>query len=172
MKRLTRSALLIAATLALPGTLLAAGEDSQQTPTCKKGEIYDQKSGKCVKQQGAVITDGNRAIYAYSLAKAERYEEALAILDTVADQSRPDVLNYRGYATRKLGRVEEGIGYYLQSVKADPGYALVREYLGEAYLMQGRKDLAEQQLKAIEGICGTGCEPYEDLSEALSAAKG
>jgi hypothetical protein len=28
----------------------------------------------------------------------------------------PRALNYRGYATRKLGRTDEGIGYYLKSV--------------------------------------------------------
>lgn len=169
MRMTISAAFIAAATLTLPLAVLAAGEESQ-VPTCKKGEIYDQKSGKCVKQEGATLSDADRARYAYALAKAERYEEALAILDTVSDQTRPDVLNYRGYATRKLGRVEEGIGYYLQSVKADPAYALVREYLGEAYLTQGRRDLAAEQLKAIEGICGTDCEPYEDLSAAL--AKG
>lgn len=167
MKRLTRSALLIAATLALPGTLLAAGEDSQQTPTCKKGEIYDQKTKKCVKQQSANVSDENRADYAYSLAKAGRYEEALAVLDTVKDQNTAEVLNYRGYATRKLGRTDEGISYYLQSVKMDPQYAKVREYLGEAYVIKGQLDLAKDQLSTIKAICGTTCEEYQDLNAAI-----
>ena len=57
-----------------------------------------------------------------------------------------EALNYRGYATRKLGRVDEGIGYYLQSVALDPEYTLVREYLGEAYVIQGKLDLAKEQL--------------------------
>ncbi|MFT4185063.1 MAG: hypothetical protein QM636_24430, partial [Rhizobium sp.] len=49
----------------------SAGDNSSTTPTCKKGEIYDQKTKKCVKQQGANITDENRADYAYSLAKKD-----------------------------------------------------------------------------------------------------
>ena len=146
----------------------AAGDDSSTTPTCKKGEIYDQKTKKCVKQQGANVTDENRADYAYSLAKKDhRYEEALAVLDTMKNPNTAEALNYRGYATRKLGRTDEGISYYLQSVKMDPQYAKVREYLGEAYVIKGRLDLAKEQLTTIKAICGTGCEEYQDLNAAI-----
>ncbi|MGO6855208.1 tetratricopeptide repeat protein [Rhizobium leguminosarum] len=149
------------------GPVFAVGDDSSTTPVCKKGEIYDQKTKKCVKQQSANVSDENRADYAYSLAKAGRYEEALAVLDTVKDQNTAEVLNYRGYATRKLGRTDEGISYYLQSVKMDPQYAKVREYLGEAYVIKGQLDLAKDQLKSIKAICGTGCEEYQDLNAAI-----
>jgi Flp pilus assembly protein TadD len=71
------------------------------------------------------------------LAKDNRHEEALALLDTLKDPNTAKALNYRGYATRKLGRTDEGIGYYLQSVKLDLQYAKVREYLGEAYVVTG-----------------------------------
>ncbi|RYG62485.1 tetratricopeptide repeat protein, partial [bacterium] len=96
-----------------------------------------------------------------------RFEEALEVLDTLKQPHTAKALNYRGYATRKLGRTEEGIGYYLQSVKLDPRYARVREYLGEAYVIQGKPDLARQQLAVIETLCGTSCEEYRDLKEAL-----
>lgn len=150
--------------------VLAAGDDSSSTPTCKAGEVYDQASGKCVKQSGANVTDENRTDYAYSLAKAGRYEEALAMLDTVADQNDPKVLNYRGYATRKLGRTDEGISYYLRSVAAAPRYAKVREYLGEAYVIKGQLDLAKEQLTTIRSICGVACEEYRDLDDAIHGA--
>jgi hypothetical protein len=55
-------------------------------------------------------------------------------------------------------------------VALDPDYTLVREYLGEAYVSQGRLDLAEQQLVEIEKRCGTTCEAYEDLAEAIADA--
>jgi tetratricopeptide (TPR) repeat protein len=82
----------------------------------------------------------------------------------------PKVLNYRGYATRKLGRVDEGVGYYRKAVELDPKYAQVREYLGEAYVIQGKLDLAKEQLNVIQSLCGTGCEEYKDLAEAIEAA--
>ena len=149
------------------GPVFAVGNDNSTMPTCKKGEIYDQKTKKCVKQQSANVSDENRTDYAYSLAKAGRYEEALAMLDTVKDQNSAEVLNYRGYATRKLGRTDEGISYYLQSVKIDPQYAKVREYLGEAYVIKGQLDLAKDQLNTIKAICGTSCEEYQDLNAAI-----
>ncbi|TWD48536.1 hypothetical protein FB480_10820 [Agrobacterium vitis] len=151
--------------------VLAAGDDSEKTPTCKKGEIWNKKSGKCEKQSSANVDDRNRADYAYSLAKEGRYQEALAVLDTVKNQNDPEVLNYRGYATRKLGRTDEGISYYLRSVAAAPRYAKVREYLGEAYVIKGEIPLAKEQLASIRTICGTDCEEYKDLNEAILQGK-
>ena len=93
------------------------------------------------------------------------------MLDTLDNPNTPRALNYRGYATRKLGRTDEGIGYYLKSVALDPQYPQVREYLGEAYVIQGKYDLAKDQLGTIEKLCGSkDCEYYEDLSAALEKA--
>jgi Flp pilus assembly protein TadD len=115
-------------------------------------------------------SDADRTDYAYRLAKDGRYQEALALLDTLKNPNTARALNYRGYATRKLGRTDEGIGYYLQSVALDPNYAQVREYLGEAYVIKGRLDLAQEQLVKIKSLCSTTCEEYEDLAEAIAAA--
>ena len=109
--------------------------------------------------------------YAFVLAGAGRYEEAIDVLDLLDNPKTPRALNYRGYATRKLGRTEEGIGYYLQSVALDPAYAQVREYLGEAYVIQGKFDLAKDQLATIEKLCGSkDCEYYGELAKALEEA--
>ena len=143
------------------------GGDSDNMPTCKKGQVYDKKTKKCVNQHSADISEDNRTDYAYALAKAHRYQEALDMLDTLKDPNTAEALNYRGYATRKLGRTDEGISYYLKSVQLDPKYAKVREYLGEAYIVKGRVDLAKDQLSTIKTLCGTGCEEYRDLQEAI-----
>ncbi len=146
----------------------SGGSSSESTmPTCKKGQMYDRRTKRCVKQSSANVTEENRTDYAYSLAKAGRYEEALAMLDTLKDPNTAEALNYRGYATRKLGRTDEGISYYLKSVELDPKYAQVREYLGEAYVIKGQLDLAKEQLQTIKTICGTDCEAYRDLNEAI-----
>jgi Flp pilus assembly protein TadD len=108
--------------------------------------------------------------YAYALAKADRYQEAIDVLDLLDNPNPPRALNYRGYATRKLGRTDEGIGYYLKSVTLDPNYPQVREYLGEAYVIKGNYELAREQLSTIEKLCGKDCEYYEDLAEALTEA--
>lgn len=166
------AALAIAAGAMISTPAFAAGDTSPSKPACKRGEVYDQQKKVCVQAQSGVVDDGSLADYAYALASDGRYEEALATLDLLQEPNTAEALNYRGYATRKLGRVEEGIGYYKQAVALDPNYTLVREYLGEAYVIQGKLDLAKQELAEIEKRCGTTCEPYVDLAEAIGAVEG
>jgi tetratricopeptide (TPR) repeat protein len=145
-------------------------EQTTDMTTCPKGHVWSVKRKACVRMHSGVLPDDAMADYAYALAKADRYAEALDVLDLMTDQNTPKALNYRGYATRKLGRTDEGIGYYLRSVALDPHYAQVREYLGEAYVIKGRLDLAKDQLTTIKTLCGTDCEQYRDLSEAIEKA--
>ncbi len=148
------------------GVALAAGgggANDPSKPTCNEGWVYDQEKGVCVREQSGIVPDDNFANYAYALAKEGRYQEALDTLALMKNPNTAEALNYRGYATRKLGRIEEGVGYYLQSVKLNANYTQVREYLGEAYIQLGRMDLAREQLRAIGKICG---ERLRQLSAA------
>jgi tetratricopeptide (TPR) repeat protein len=139
--------------------------------TCNSGQVWDRKKHKCLQRHSGVLPDSELTEYAYALAKADRFQEALDVLDSLDNPNTPRALNYRGYATRKLGRTDEGIGYYLQSVALDPQYPQVREYLGEAYVIEGKFDLAKQQLATIEKLCGSkDCEYYSDLAKALDDA--
>jgi Flp pilus assembly protein TadD len=146
------------------------GQRDSQTDltTCEKGKVWDSKNHKCLAKRSGVLPDPELTEYAFALAKAERYQEALEILDMLGNSDTPRAWNYRGYATRKLGRTDEGVGYYLKAVALDPNYAQVREYLGEAYVIQGKLDMAKEQLQTIQKLCGSiECEEYEDLSEAI-----
>jgi tetratricopeptide (TPR) repeat protein len=143
-----------------------AGETTMKT--CPKGQIWNRKKHRCIRATSEVLPDDNLTDYAYALAKAKRFPEALDVLNMLKDPNTAEALNYRGYITRHLGRLDEGIGYYLKSVSIDPHYAQVREYLGEAYVLKGRDDLAHNQLAAIKAICGTQCEEYKDLAEAIA----
>ena len=139
--------------------------------TCPKGQVWSIAKKKCLKATGAVMPDDALSDYAFALAKADRYQEAIDVLDLLQNPKTPKALNYRGYATRKLGRTEEGIGYYLQSVAMDPHYVQVREYLGEAYVIQGKIELAKEQLERIKALGGTDSEEYEDLAKAIETGK-
>jgi tetratricopeptide (TPR) repeat protein len=138
--------------------------------TCAPGMVWDTKHRKCLTRRSGILADPDLTEYAYALAKADRYQEAIDVLDLLDNPSTPRALNYRGYATRKLGRTEEGISYYLKSVALDPKYPQVREYLGEAYVIEGKYDLAKEQLSMIERLCSKNCEYYEDLADALTEA--
>ena len=172
--KITERAAIAAATLAFalfaggPALADGGGSDRGNSTTCPRGEVYDARSMQCVKQGSGVLPDKALAEYAYALAKAERYDEALDVLNLLQNRNTPEALNYRGYATRKLGRVDEGIGYYRKSVALNPRYAQVREYLGEAYVIKGDMARAKAQLRAIKRICGTECEEYEDLAKAIA----
>src|SRR5215470_3392174 len=139
--------------LTVAGSALAdgGGSDRSDPPTCQRGEAWDSRSQKCVKAERDVLPD-----------------EALTVLDLLANPNTPVALNYRGYATRKQGRLDEGIGYYLKSVALDPQYTRVREYLGEAYLLKGDLAGAKAQLLAIKQICGSVCEEYQHLAVAIA----
>jgi len=145
-----------------------ASTRSNFSNTCPKGKVWSSKDKKCVTARSGVLPDNELTEDAFVLAKAKRFDEALAVLSLLQDPNTPTALNYRGYVTRHLGRLDEGISYYLKSVALDPHYAQVREYLGEAYVIKGRVDLAKAQLDAIKAICGTGCEEYEDLAKAIA----
>jgi tetratricopeptide (TPR) repeat protein len=144
----------------------AGGAGADKT-TCPPGEVYDARSNGCVKQHSGVLPDKALTDYAYALAKEERYAEALDVLNLLKDPNTPEALNYRGYATRKLGRIDEGIGYYRRSIALAPRYAQVREYLGEAYVIKGDTARAEAQLRAIKTICGIDCPQYQHLAMAI-----
>ena len=168
-----RFALSLAAMSVIAGGLFAApafandNGSSTSTPSCPRGQVYSDAKRMCVTAQSGIVDDRSLLAYASMLSHNGRYDEALATLDLLQDPNTAEALNYRGYATRKLGRTDEGIGYYLRSVALDPDYTLVREYLGEAYVIKGDLTLAKDQLSEIEKRCGTTCESYQDLAEAI-----
>ena len=149
---------------------LAAGSPSSSKIKCGKGRVPDRSGKKCVRVKSS-LDDDTLIEGARDLAYGGRYDEALQALDLVRDQDDVRVLGYRGFATRKSGRMEEGLGYYRAALKADPDYTLVREYMGEAFLEMGDVPAAEEQLAEIERRCGKECREYALLSSAIKTHK-
>ncbi|HXC29381.1 MAG TPA: hypothetical protein VNV38_15600, partial [Stellaceae bacterium] len=145
------------------------GDNGANVQKCGKGEYFSDRTQKCEKLQAGSLSDPDLAEFAFQLAKAERYDDAIAALNLLENPNTAVALNYRGYATRQMGKLDKGIAYYLRSVRLDPHYAQVREYLGEAYVLKGDLARASYQLGKIKAICGnTACEAYERLAEAIS----
>jgi tetratricopeptide (TPR) repeat protein len=175
--------LTLAATLMFAAPALAAGESSSpgtNTPKtslhCKKGEVIKKvkKNGSmvdtCVKVSSGILPDEDLYQQGRQLAKDGYYDWALEVLAAIQNQNDPRVLNYTGYSNRKAGRLELGISYYHKALAINPDFVLAREYLGEGYVAAGRIDLAKNELQEIQNRCGTTCEEYKDLQEAITTS--
>ncbi len=142
---------------------------------CKRSETAKtvKRHGKfvrlCIKLKADVLPDTELYQNARMLADDGEYEWALDHLRLMSDQNDPEVLNYTGYSNRKAGRLETGISYYHKALARDPNYVQAREYLGEAYVLAGRIDLARAQLQEIEQRCGATCEAFVALDTAIKA---
>ncbi len=124
---------------------------------------------RCASRQSGQLSDDQIYQVAYWLAQNGKFEQALAELHKAQNKDDPRILNYIGYATRKLGRVREALGYYRKALAVRPDYTLARAYLGEAFLQQGRSGLAREQLAEIEQRCGRSCPEYVELSRQIAS---
>ena len=135
---------------------------------CRRGRIWSSSSCRCVRRSSEALGDDDLYFEAVKLAKSDHYQEALDLLHRIKDANQPRVLNYIGYSTRKLGRVDEGLVYYEKALKINPDYVLAREYLGEGLLVKGNLAGAKQQLAEIKKRCGTDCHAFEDLAKDIA----
>ncbi len=169
-----KSALILSAlALILTGPAFAAsggGSSGGGTQTCKSGQVWDKNKKKCVPKNAQIFPDSELTAQAWALARKGEFEAGRQLFELVADKHKPEVLNGLGYTNRKLGQFDEAIAYYNQAIALDPNYAEAREYLGEGYVVLGKLDLAKEQLAEIKRICGTSCEEYAELNEAIEEA--
>jgi tetratricopeptide (TPR) repeat protein len=148
-------------------TAFAAGTDSKD---CPAGQTWSDSARKCVPANSDQLIDQEVTERGRQLARDGNYEEAIALLSTLEGRANSVALTYLGYSYRKLGQVDLGLSYYHQALALDPDDVDAREYLGEGYVATGQIDLARTQLAEIEQRCGTTCEQYEELEEAIEAA--
>lgn len=120
----------------------------------------------------ATTTAPTRASYqhAVSLIKSGDYAGGLAQLKALNKPDDANVLNYMGYASRKLGNLSDAQRYYDAALKINPKHKGAHEYYGELEVMRGKIDNAKKHLAALKTLCGTSCEEYRDLKEALEKA--
>ena len=104
--------------------------------------------------------------------KRQRWKQAIGVLKQIIadDPGNADALNLMGYSLRKSGDYKSAQGFYLKALKIKPGHRDANEYLGELYVEIGQLAKARQRLQALEDICGTGCEQYQELKQSIDAA--
>ena len=105
-------------------------------------------------------------VLAVSLINEHRYSDALVALDRaeLAFGPHPDVLTYRGYVWRKLGRLDLAERNYRAALAMAPEHRGASEYYGELKVIEGDLAGARALLAGIERRCAFGCAEAEDLN--------
>ncbi|HOZ33649.1 MAG TPA: hypothetical protein PLM52_12280 [Tabrizicola sp.] len=168
--------MILAAALALtPQLALAAGSDDSEPPTptettteCAKGEVWDEKTEKCVTAEESSLNDDQRFGAVRELAYANRPDEAMAILDLMTEGETARVLTYRGFLLRQTGAVEAGIAAYERAIALDPGNILARSYYGQLLVQMDERQLAALQLDEIRARGGAGTWADRALADAIA----
>jgi len=166
--------LILSAAVALPGAALAAGSSTNSPPKptetttkCKKGEIWDDKTKKCVAPQSGALDNDQRFAAVRELAYAGRPDDALVVLQAMTEGQTDRVLTYMGFANRKAGRMDEGMKYYRAALAKNPDNILARSYMGQAYVQMGEMKLADAQLDEIVARGGAGTWAEQSLRQAM-----
>ena len=136
---------------------MAAGSDSSSSSGNDNSKIslYDDAI-KLVKRAGYLEkkdkTDKAKKIYAKAFDKLERAYKS--------DKKNPDILNYMGYTSRKVGKFDQAEKFYLEGLKIKPNHNGINEYLGELYVQKNQIDKANERLAVLKNC---NCEEYKEL---------
>ena len=146
----------------------SGGSSGGGSSKCSQFKSGSSQWKKCITGGRSAMNDEELYLTGYVLAKSGDYQDALDLLGSIKNQNDPRVLTMTGYSTRKLGKIDEGMTYYMKALSIDPNSVNTREYLGEAYLQ--KKDLpdAKFQLIEIQNRCGTSCEAYTELNRQIA----
>jgi Flp pilus assembly protein TadD len=142
-----------AAALAAAGTAFAMGSSNDTSAPAKK-------------------VDPNYTRAKAMIDAADYKGGAQLLLQVVQKEPKnADAYNLLGFATRKSGDANGALQYYNQALGIDPKHLGAHEYIGEAYLMLGRVQEAEQELARLDSLCVFGCTEQKTLKAAIASFK-
>ena len=136
------------------GSAFAAGGGGGSDDT--SSDALYKSSVSLIKRAGKLEKKNNKA-------KAEKlYSQAFKKLSEALkkDKKNPDILNYMGFTSRKIGNFSEAEDYYLRGLAIDPKHNGINEYLGELYVQTDRIDKAKERLEVLKNC---NCEEYAEL---------
>ncbi len=130
----------------------SAGSDSSDE---SKSNYYDdakelvKRAGKLEKKEKI---DKAKKLYSQAFQKLEKAHSS--------EKKNPDILNYMGYTSRKIGNFEQAEKFYLTGLSIKPDHNGINEYLGELYVQTNRLDKAKERLDVLKNC---NCEEYKEL---------
>ena len=130
----------------------SAGSDSSDD---SKSNYYNDAK-KLVKRAGKLEKkekiDKAKKLYSQAFKKLEKAYSS--------EKKNPDILNYMGYTSRKIGNFEQAEKFYLTGLSIKPDHNGINEYLGELYVQTNRIDKANERLDVLKNC---NCEEYKEL---------
>ena len=144
----------------LTSNIMAAGSDSSSSSSGNSGDsskesLYED-AVKLVKRAGKLEKkekkDKAKKLYTQAFAKLEKAYKT--------DKKNPDILNYMGFTTRKVGNFDKAEKFYLEGLKIKPNHNGINEYLGELYVQTNRIDKANERLAVLKNC---NCNEYKEL---------
>ena len=108
-----------------------------------------KRAGKLEKKEK---TEKAKKLYSQAFEKLEKAYKS--------DKKNPDVLNYMGFTSRKIGNFEKAEEFYLKGLSIKPNHNGINEYLGELYVQTNRIEKANERLEVLKGC---NCEEYSEL---------
>ena len=140
---------------------MAAGSDGSGGDT--KVSLYDE-AVKLVKRAGKLEKkekpDKAKKLYTQAFKKLEKAYKS--------DKKNPDILNYMGFTTRKIGNFDQAEKFYLEGLGIKPNHNGINEYLGELYVQTNRLDKANERLNVLKNC---NCKEFKEL-ELIIKNKG
>ena len=130
----------------------SAGSDSSEDS--KSSYLDDAK--KLIKRAGKLEkkekNDKAKKIYSQAFKKLEKAYSS--------DKKNPDILNYMGYTSRKIGNFDQAEKFYLTGLSIKPNHNGINEYLGELYVQTNRIDKAKERLDVLKDC---KCDEFKEL---------
>jgi tetratricopeptide (TPR) repeat protein len=172
------AAALLAVTLSI-GPAFAASDtgrerfppDSAPYPTDQqKGQQKGQSKGTAKKKNEQKSHQELREQYqrARALIMDGEYEAGIAAMHALGYDDNPEVANFIGYASRKLGRYDDSKFWYEKALAADPNHVRTWSYYGMWHAEQGNLLKAQDFLEKVRLICGnTDCDEYVKLKGVI-----
>jgi tetratricopeptide (TPR) repeat protein len=151
-------------------------EDSRGTafpppaqPDQKKNEKKKSQQTKKQKQSEQELRDGY--LRARAMMMDGRYEDGIAAMHALGNDDNPEIANYIGYASRKLGRYDDSKFWYEKALAADPNHVRTWSYYGMWHAEQGNLLKAREHLAKVETLCGTRCREYTELKGVIEGTR-
>ena len=78
----------------------------------------------------------------------KRFKDSLKFFELANEESpgEPNILNFLGFTSRKVGDYTMAEIYYEQGLELDPLHNGINEYLGELYVQTNRIDKASKNI--------------------------